>query len=93
MRTPADADGSLEVDADSDDSALRDRVTGEPVAGNDDEIGDAFQLLAGLLLDLRATPPLAPPCGDPPPPICAAEWPDRSRAKGRALRRAQGVAG
>ncbi len=72
---------------------LRLRVQAVPVAVNDNMLGDAFQLLAGLLLDLHATPRLTPPCGDQPPPMGAQEWPDRVHAKGRALRRVQGVAG
>jgi hypothetical protein len=92
-RPPADAGRGHEVDAESDDSALRARVTGEPVAVPGDELDEAFRLLAGLLLDLSAARPLAASASDLPPPLGGPEWPDRARAKGQALRRVQGIAG
>jgi hypothetical protein len=93
MRAPADAGRGREVTAESDDSALRARVMGEPVAVPCDELDEAFRLLAGLLLDLRDARPLSPLRDVPPPPPRGPGWQVRARARGQAPRRVNGIAG
>jgi len=93
IRAPADAGRGPEAVAESDDSALRARVTGDPVAVPADETEEAFRLLAGFLLDLRDARQLSPLRVAPPIPIGGPAWTDRVRAKGQALRRVRGLEG